>query len=223
MGTTTASTIPAGMITIGSSAFQDRTDLTSIIIPDSVNSIGYSAFYGCTGLSSINIPAGVSSIGYLAFHGCNFNSITVADGNTTYKAEGNCLTEISTKTLVKGTNTSIIPGDVTIIYTYAFKDCTDLTSITIPDSVTTIYGEAFSYCTALTSITLPDSVTTIGLYAFSGCSNLAEVIINAVTPPTISSNPFNYTHASLQIKVPADSLAAYQETNIWSELPIVAQ
>jgi hypothetical protein len=47
---------------IGVSAFEGCTGLTSITIPDSVTHIGKSAFVN-TGLTSITIPASVISIG----------------------------------------------------------------------------------------------------------------------------------------------------------------
>ena len=71
---------------------------------------------------------------------------------------------------------------VTSIGSYAFSDCSGLTSITIPNSVTSIGAGAFYWCTDLTSITIPDSVTSIGNNAFSGCSGLTSITIpNSVT------------------------------------------
>ncbi len=63
--------IPSGVKTIGSSAFNDCTSLTSITIADSVTSIEDSAFRDCTALTSITIPSSVTSIGDDAFWGCN--------------------------------------------------------------------------------------------------------------------------------------------------------
>ena len=61
----------------------------------------------------------------------------------------------------------IIIGDgATTIGEAAFKDCSNLTSVTIPNSVTTIGRHAFDECSALTSVTIPNSVTEIGGYAF---------------------------------------------------------
>ena len=55
---------------IGSSAFYNKTTLTSIIIPEGVTSIGNSVFAGCTSLTSIIIPDSVTSIGTAAFSQC---------------------------------------------------------------------------------------------------------------------------------------------------------
>ena len=85
----------------------------------------------------------------------------------------------------------VIPATVTFndvtynvirIRSYAFCDCSDLTSVIIPSSVTTIGSNAFSDCSSLTSVTIPSSVTTIGSMAFSYCWRLASVTIpNGVT------------------------------------------
>lgn len=61
--------IPDSVTSIASSAFENRTGLTSIAIPDSVTNIGYSAFSYCSSLTSIEIPDSVISIGFSAFGG----------------------------------------------------------------------------------------------------------------------------------------------------------
>ncbi len=48
----------------------------------------------------------------------------------------------------------------------AFKNCTDLTSVTIPESVIWIREDSFYGCTGLTSVSIPESVTWIRSSAF---------------------------------------------------------
>ncbi|MBO4412440.1 MAG: leucine-rich repeat domain-containing protein, partial [Clostridia bacterium] len=63
---------------IGDSAFDNCTGLTSVTIGSSVTSIGDSAFDNCTGLTSIEIPNSVTSIGEYAFYYCTgLTSVTI--------------------------------------------------------------------------------------------------------------------------------------------------
>ena len=71
---------------------------------------------------------------------------------------------------------------VTAIGSYAFYNCSGLTSVTMPDSVTNIGDRAFYNCSGLTSVTIPNSVTNIGPYAFYGCSGMTNVIVNGNAP-----------------------------------------
>ena len=195
--------------------------LTSITIPESVTSIGGSAFNGCTGLTTVNWNAtectGVGLYSNPIFKGCsNLATVNIGD-NVKFipsYAFRNCT----------GLTSITIPDSVTSIGFGAFSGCSKLTSITIPDSVTRISGEAFldtawynnqldglvyagkvaykykgtmpnntsivlkegtlgiagsafSGCTRLTSVTIPDSVTSIGGSAFFECTGLTSIIV----------------------------------------------
>lgn len=75
---------------------------------------------------------------------------------------------------------SILDGfPVTAIGSYAFKDCTGLTSVIIPEGVTTIKADAFYNCTNLVSIKLPTTLTSIWDYVFYDCVSLASIEIPA--------------------------------------------
>ena len=156
----TSVTIPDSVTSIASCAFEACSNLTSITIPDSVTSIGWSAFSGCTGLTEIYYTGDVDSW-------CGISGLgdIMSSGRMLYiggeEVEGDL----------------VIPDGVTSIGSYAFYNCSGLTSITIPDSVTSIGSSAFSDCSGLTSITIPDSVTSIGSSAFYGCSGLTSITI----------------------------------------------
>lgn len=156
---------------IPESAFAGRSSLTKVIISDGVTSIGDGAFRSCSSLTSVSISASVTNIGNNVFEDCHsLSDITVEEGNSTYKSAGNCLIDKSTKTLIKGFKTSIIPddGSVTSIGAYAFAGLSTLESIAIPDGVTKIGEYAFYDCDALHDITIAGSVNYIGYYAFAG-------------------------------------------------------
>ena len=69
-----------------------------------------------------------------------------------------------------------IPASVTTIGEYAFQDCTNLQTFDFGanSQLQTIGYAAFRDCTNLTSITIPEGVTSIGDYAFSG-TNLQTI------------------------------------------------
>ena len=195
----------SSIVYIGSNAFQDCYNLTSVTIPNSVTTIGTSAFEGCRNLTSITIPDSVTTIGDFAFEGCSsLNSITIPERVETIKTASftgcSSLTSITIPNSVttiglrafegcSSLTTITIPDSVTTIEPSAFKGCSSLTSITIPNSVTFIETSAFKGCSSLTTVTIPDSVTTIEPFAFKECSSLTSITIpNSVT--TISDSAF---------------------------------
>ncbi len=168
----TSITIPASVTTIGNNAFSYCTGLTSITIPASVTSIGRSAFYGC-GLSSIEVESGNTV--YDSRDNCNAIIVT------------------ATNELFFGCKNSFIPDGVESIggtaFAYegdSFSGCTGLTSINIPASVTRIGSYAFWNCSDLTSVTIGGSAVTIEQEAFNGCTALRTVRSYIKEPNNIS-------------------------------------
>ena len=178
--------IPEGTEKIGSYAFYNCSNLTSVTIPDSVTSIGEHAFFGCTGLMSIVIPDSVESIESGAFSGCTgLTSITIPDSVTWISDEvfDDCagLTDVYYQGDLSGWLGIEFGNFASNPMEYAanlyIKGKLLQGELVIPEGTEKIGDHAFYNCDGLTSITIPDSVTSIGDWAFNGCKGLTSITI----------------------------------------------
>ena len=187
------------VVAIGDRAFENRTDLRTVMIPDSVTRINGNAFYGCSNLANVTLSKNLESMGSSAFGNCDgltqieipksLESCDISYGS--YGPFRDCdklkkvkfeegTTVIATMLFhhCTGIEEIEIPDTVTIIKDSAFEECTNLRSVQIPDTVTKIEPEAFQNCVGLTNIRIPDSVKRIDGGAFYGCSNLVNVTLS---------------------------------------------
>jgi hypothetical protein len=154
-------TIPAGIISIGDSAFSVCENLVTIDIPDSVTTIGYEVFSWCKNLSGITV--GKQNTYFVGIDGILFNKIKSRILCYPAGKQATCYT---------------IPAGVTSIGESAFFDCENLVSIDISESVTIIENSAFANCKNLAAVNIPDSVISIEGCAFSGCEKLKEIYLS---------------------------------------------
>ena len=185
------------VVKIGKWALNNVDGMTSITIPNTVTSFDDYAFHSCDGLESFELSASVTSLGTGALSAFgNVTSLTVAADNPNYESpEGsNAIIEKSSKTLIAGCNSTIIPSDVKVIGAYVFNSCNSMASITIPASI-----------------------ESIGDYAFGYCNNLTSVTVEAVEPLAINETVFSGTNTNATLYVPAGSKAAYEAADYWKE------
>ena len=175
-----------------------------------------------------------------------FYNIT-SNGKVCVTYENNSLNSYSGKVTIPNTVTHDgVTYMVTAIGEDAFRDCENLTAVTIGDYVTTISQMAFMNCPNLTSIVLGDYVITVEDYAFNCCSNLVSVTLGkglrslgrdvfgychsltdvtckAATPPvmgvesTFDSNI--YQSATLHVYPPV--IDSYKTTNYWRKFTYI--
>lgn len=104
---------------IGTDAFRDCTEITSVVVPDSVVSIGGSAFRNCTKLTDIGLSDNITSIPGAMCFGC------------------------------KNLESVVIPEGVVSIGGFAFSGCTALKEAVVPQSAVNIGGNTFTDCNSL--------------------------------------------------------------------------
>ncbi len=156
---------------IGSAAFNECVNITSVKIPDSVTDIEDYAFYRCTGITTVTFGSGLKTIGDYAFFNCeNLNAVSFPDG----------LTRIGVSAFegCGKLKTLSIPGSVKTIGGLAFVSCSNVASLTLGYGIKTIEYGAFSGFRKITTVKIPNSVTTLGDSVFAGCSKLEKVTMS---------------------------------------------
>ena len=80
---------------------------------------------------------------------------------------------------------------VVTIEEQAFKNKSEIKTITFGSNVTRINNHAFDYCTGLTSVTLPAQIEWLGYYIFDYCKNLTRIDYDCVNADT-TFHSWNY-------------------------------
>ena len=176
---------------ISSYAFDNCNKLVDITFSEGVRYIGQTAISSCPNLKTLSLPSTLTHIDPfgLFWHCPNLTTITVADDNPTFASIGNCIIDKTTKTLIAGCESSVIPADgsVTAIDRGAFQSI-ELTELVIPEGITDIQNSAFRYCRQLTSVVIPSTVKTIDREVFAGCHALTSLTVAEGNPYFTAQN-----------------------------------
>ncbi|MCH5165124.1 MAG: leucine-rich repeat protein [Clostridiales bacterium] len=163
-------TIPSNMAGIGTGPFADNKQLTKLVVEPNTLCTYIRGFSGCEKLAEVELPYTLKGVDLSAFKDCvSLKTITLPvelDYIDSNAFQGSGLTSIT------------IPSGVRM-YSYAFADCKDLSSVEFVGTIGNFGWHLFENCTALTEITLPNDITYIPQYAFYGCSALTTLVIPA--------------------------------------------
>ncbi len=196
----------AGDVTDSSKGiFAGQGNIRTLTVGEKLSGIGNYAFYGCSGLASIKLGNGLDTIGNYAFANCInmttvdldlYSRVDIIGDHAFY----NCQALMSFS----------IPISVTAIGDSAFEGCYAMTSIELCGeganvSLVQIGKKAFKDCSNLESITFPRTFTNleagVDVSMFEGCTSLKFVstsnnIINFVK----GSNPdFGFEEFKAQV------------------------
>ncbi len=162
---------------ISKGAFEFCQGLKTITLPDSLTIMGDYVFENCIALTSLTVPKNLTYLGAGLLFGCyGITELSVDEDNVKYFADGNCIIDSDSNTLIAGCKTSLIPNGVEVIGMGAFQYNRGLTSITIPNSVKVIGREAFSLCENLAEVSLGEGLKRIESAAFGGCDNVKSIV-----------------------------------------------
>ena len=146
-------TMPSSVKTIVDSSFREHKNLRNVIFTKNVKIIEAWTFGECEKLSSINIPKNITSIGWWAFRECTSVTKLTINANKNLKIGNEAfsyLTKIKTLKVPKVSGYGV------------FRNCYNLSSISIPSNVKTLTNEEFISCEKLKKVTIPKTVKKIG-------------------------------------------------------------
>ena len=160
-------------------AFKDCKELTAVIIPDSVKIIQSSAFKGCEALTDVKLPRWLRELYLEAFMNCSsLAKIDLPDELEKIGPNAFSGTAISSLT---------IPANVSVwgLGYGIFRNCPNLTSITVDEKNKDFYSENNcilrkkdrSLCIGIKTSVIPDYVKDINQGAFVGIAGLTEIVL----------------------------------------------
>lgn len=148
---------------IGTEAFKDCDNLTSIVIPDSITAIADKAFMGCTKLRSVKLNK-VTELGAESFRNCQ------------------SLSEVFTDRLaISGRDAFLDCDNLKYVYTPDLGSWSNISFATKTANPMNYAGKIFLNRSRVTDLKIPPATTKIKEYAFIGCNFNSITVPNSVT------------------------------------------
>ena len=167
-------TIPSKVKVLYTGTFYNCMSLETLTLPNKISTMGNSVFENCISLKSIKMSKNIKKIGDKVFKDCtNLASISFGDNFRTMGIScfENCKSLKSFKLSDKCT--------LTVLPSKTFKNCENLTSVSLLKGLTSINESAFLGCGKITEIKLPSTVKNIGDSTFKSCKSLNKVTLSS--------------------------------------------
>lgn len=124
---------------ISGDSYKNNDDVTKLVVPENITRLGEGVFIGCSNLEQIKLHDKIQVIGESAFERTayyedkdNWDEGVLYIGDALIKADPDKITE-----------TYIIRKGTRIIADAAFKDCKNLSAVTLPDTIEYVGTDAF--------------------------------------------------------------------------------
>lgn len=143
-------------------AFENCSELKSVVIPETVTHISRFAFAHCISLETVNMPESLYAVEQYAFFDCP---------------------------KLKGIN---LPENLSVIEQRAFCGCESITEVIIPESCKTVGEYAFLNCNSLSDITVEGTETVFGQRSVGYGYNNGYVIKNDFCMDTSAGTAVDY-------------------------------
>lgn len=149
-------------------------------VPDGVTSLGSRAFNSCHHLIEVAIADSVVDIPMFALgYSANLTTIEVDEDNPSFTSVDGVLFDKDVTDLIQYPSGKdgdyVFPSTVIMIDDWSMCYAQELVSLTIPEGVVHIGEGAFAESPTLTVVNIPASVTFIGEWAFDDSNSLLEI------------------------------------------------
>ena len=204
-------TYPEGDLVIPATVINpDDSELYTIV------GIGNRAFKDCSSLTSVTFPtaATFTTIGDRAFFQAGITSVTIPDNITVIEEQAFRASCISSVTI--GTGITTIPNSM-------FYDCYYLKRVVFPNHITGMEEGVFSG-SAVKYVELGNAIADgFNAWAFGydsyywSKSQIDTIVINTVTPPTVTNSFYPELASRAILYVPVGSKADYKAADGWKD------
>lgn len=207
--------VAEGLTSTYAYTFESDVALKEVSLPSTLVEIGPYSFYG-SGIEEIDIPEGVKKICRAGLYQTELKSVKLPDSVEELEefalAWNDYLTDFTSGVGLK------------VIGPVALHSDANLQRINLNEGLEEIGEEAFSNAESLESFTIPSTVTQLGIGVFRSAP-LQTLINLAPVPQTLDDDilfmPDVNLYETCTLEVPAESVEAYKQAEIWNKFYII--